>query len=24
VRGELYYDRLSMLVQLGRMPPPEA
>lgn len=24
VRGELYYDQVSMLVQLGHMPPPEA
>ena len=23
VRGELYYDQVSMLVQLGHMPPPE-
>ena len=24
VRGELYYDQVSMLVQLGHMPPPDA
>ena len=23
VRGELYYDQVSLLVQLGHMPPPE-
>ncbi|MDQ4115645.1 MAG: ester cyclase [Actinomycetota bacterium] len=23
VRGELYYDQVSMLVQLGHMPPPQ-
>jgi steroid delta-isomerase-like uncharacterized protein len=23
VRGELYYDQVTMLVQLGHMPPPE-
>jgi hypothetical protein len=23
VRGELFYDQVTMLVQLGHMPPPE-
>lgn len=23
VRGELYYDQVTLLVQLGHMPPPE-